>query len=505
MRAMIATCFLAAACTASAAPSAAPSDEVTAATAARAIAERAVVAYGGNERIAALKSTRIDLATDFAPLAQNIEADVIEDGLPVTQALLVDHGAGRIRFEGQSRFHGGYSFRFRTVIDAAGAETENLSRMGPGAFVNAVPPGDVAATRTGLEWLLPHVIAREVASRAMQARARGAVMRDGVRYELVDYARLNGSDVQLYFDAETGRLARYEQVVADPVLGDTIAEFTFVGDREVAGVHVPIERTQRVGGVRVRRDRYAVAFDAPLGEADFRHAEVPETPPAPALPPNGWVPLGKGVFLASNMQGYNALVVEFADHAVVVEAPIGSAVSRLVLDRVQKELGKPVRRLVLTHHHADHAGGVREYVASGITVTTTRGNRGYFERLLAARQNLRPDAQQRAPKAAELDFVEDKRVLADATQRLELVPVGSNSHADEMLVAWLPQAGVMFQGDLLILPDRGVSAPIEVNRELAALIEKNGWTVKGIAGAHGRVGTMADLAATLAAKAAGAP
>jgi hypothetical protein len=53
--------------------------------------------------------------------------------------------------------------------------------------------------------------------------------------------------------------------------------------------------------------------------------------------------------------------------------------------------------------------------------------------------------------------------------------------------------GVLFQADLLILPDSGVAAPIAVNRELAELVARRAPDVRTIVGVHGRVGTLGTL------------
>jgi glyoxylase-like metal-dependent hydrolase (beta-lactamase superfamily II) len=41
---------------------------------------------------------------------------------------------------------------------------------------------------------------------------------------------------------------------------------------------------------------------------------------------------------------------------------------------------KPIKYLINTHHHFDHASGLRTYAADGVTVVTHEINRPYFER-----------------------------------------------------------------------------------------------------------------------------
>ena len=81
---------------------------------------------------------------------------------------------------------------------------------------------------------------------------------------------------------------------------------------------------------------------------------------------------------------------------------------------------------------------------------------------------------------------------------VELHDVGPTSHVDELVMAYLPKEKLIFQGDLLILPDRGEPGPaITLTREFLAAIERLKLDVETIAGVHGPVGTMAQLRAAV--------
>ena len=54
--------------------------------------------------------------------------------------------------------------------------------------------------------------------------------------------------------------------------------------------------------------------------------------------------------------------------------------------------GKPIRFVVNSHQHFDHAGGVRAAVAEGATIVTQADNVPYFERAFAQPNRIRPDA-----------------------------------------------------------------------------------------------------------------
>ncbi|HET9362536.1 MAG TPA: MBL fold metallo-hydrolase, partial [Vicinamibacterales bacterium] len=108
---------------------------------------------------------------------------------------------------------------------------------------------------------------------------------------------------------------------------------------------------------------------------------------------------------------------------------------------------KPIRYVVNTHHHFDHAGGIRGFVAAGIPVVTHQANKPYFERIFKNAFTLEPDRLARAPRPAVLETVADKRVFADAAMTLELHHLRGFLHDEGMLVAYLPRQKLLVQAD----------------------------------------------------------
>jgi glyoxylase-like metal-dependent hydrolase (beta-lactamase superfamily II) len=164
-----------------------------------------------------------------------------------------------------------------------------------------------------------------------------------------------------------------------------------------------------------------------------------------------------------------------------------------------KELlpGKPIRYAAITHHHDDHAGGTRDYVAEGATIVTTPGNRRYVERMAAARPTIRPDALARRPQPLRVETIAGKRrVLSGGGRTVELIDIGPSPHAEEMLVAWLPNERVLFQGDLLNLPTNALGTPMVANattRHFADWLRRSGLQPRVLAGVHMEPGTTAQL------------
>jgi glyoxylase-like metal-dependent hydrolase (beta-lactamase superfamily II) len=147
----------------------------------------------------------------------------------------------------------------------------------------------------------------------------------------------------------------------------------------------------------------------------------------------------------------------------------------------------------MTHHHGDHIGGLRSFIAEGATVITTPGNRSTVEAMAAAPQSDRLAKNPRAPQFA---FIEKgRRVLKDGTQTLELIDIGPNPHAKELVIAYLPRQRILFQGDLFFLPanDAPTGPPQESTSSFARRVGELKLQFDRIASVHGRTATREEF------------
>src|SRR5262249_19290247 len=113
-----------------------------------------------------------------------------------------------------------------------------------------------------------------------------------------------------------------------------------------------------------------------------------------------------------------ALIVEMRDHLIVFDAPVSDGPSKWIPDAAPaKYPKKPVKFLVLTHHHMDHAGGVRGFAAAGATIVVGRSSGAHFRRVLAAPFTRNPDLATRDLNATPIIEVTDQRISATARAR----------------------------------------------------------------------------------------
>jgi glyoxylase-like metal-dependent hydrolase (beta-lactamase superfamily II) len=187
---------------------------------------------------------------------------------------------------------------------------------------------------------------------------------------------------------------------------------------------------------------------------------------------------------------HHSVVVEFADHMAVVEAPLDEARSLAVIAEAKKLVpNKPLRYVLTTHHHFDHTGGLRTYVAEGATVVTHQSNVAYFEKTLAAPATLSPDAQSKAAKPPMLQGVADKETLTDGKQTIEVYATGGDTHTNEYTLVYLPGPRILIEGDAYSPgpPDAPVPATPPPNAvRLYDEVQKLKLNVATIAPIHGR-------------------
>ena len=118
---------------------------------------------------------------------------------------------------------------------------------------------------------------------------------------------------------------------------------------------------------------------------------------------------------------HHSVAIEMQDHVVLVEAPLDAARASAVVAKVKELLPqKPIRAVVDTHSHFDHAGGLRTLVHEGATVVTHEANKPFFETAWAAPRTLNPDALAGSRKPAVFQTFADKHVLTDGARTIEV-------------------------------------------------------------------------------------
>jgi glyoxylase-like metal-dependent hydrolase (beta-lactamase superfamily II) len=349
----------------------------------------------------------------------------------------------------------------------------------------------------------------------------------GSSYPAVAY-RVGDQTLTVMFDRQTGLPARIRTLDYDNMWGDVTYDLVLSDWQTAGGVRVAMAQKYEMNGRPVVEIKLSeVTVNAPVA-AD--RVTIPAAvkagaaKPAAGAVPYQWVLRRQfiGTYLDSDAPSYdttaspglrlvelapgvqhavggshNSLIVEMRDHLIAFDAPVSDAQSKWTLDAVKAKFpGKPVKYLVLTHHHMDHAGGLRAYAAQGAALVVGKGTAEHYRRVLAAPATRNPDLPARDLSKTEIIEVVDKRVFSDGTREVQAYVIDGNPHADGLMIGYIPEAKLGFVTD--IWSPAAAPLPDKLNPALASLVagvKKAGISPAKFAGGHGSVADYAPLAA----------
>jgi glyoxylase-like metal-dependent hydrolase (beta-lactamase superfamily II) len=217
----------------------------------------------------------------------------------------------------------------------------------------------------------------------------------------------------------------------------------------------------------------AQAAGAPGGQGG-RGAGAPAAGAAPAPPAGGGggggqqaaagpppvEKLGDGVFAIGG--NYLSLAVDMGDHILVVESGQSDARGMAVMAAAKQAIpGKPVRYVVNSHPHFDHASGLAAAAAEGATILTHKNNEDALEKLMSNPRTLTGDSLSKASnRRVNIDGVGDRDVRRGSNGKVVELHRVANEHSDGMLIVYLPAEKVVWSADVTAVNPNPAQLPV---------------------------------------------
>ncbi|MGD2168130.1 MAG: MBL fold metallo-hydrolase [Gammaproteobacteria bacterium] len=262
----------------------------------------------------------------------------------------------------------------------------------------------------------------------------------------------DGATIELGIDTRTNLPYWSRWVTGDGTLGDLSHTAWFTGYLPHEGVWLPTGLMEEIDW----RNQTTLMFQVDsyrLDVDDLPEFPQPERPEA-SVEPNVIVSdIADGVWDVAVMRGERrdgGAVIEFSDHLVMFE-PYGSEAATLArIDAANRLVrGKEVTHVIVSHHHADHAGGVRAVASRGLTIIGHRRTKELFEEWVRRPAVVFPDALARNPQPLNFLPVDEHLVLEDSMQRLDIYHTVGHMHMSDGLFAYLPEEKIIMEGDFV--------------------------------------------------------
>ena len=342
-----------------------------------------------------------------------------------------------------------------------------------------------------------------------------------VSFTFLDKYRINGT-----IDDEN-LVELVDTWIANPFYGDMDYELRYTRYEDFDGIMHPmlIHTHQADPRLNVAHNYYEYTLTDVKINGPVETMAVPDAVRTAVIPPARVVSeqLADGVWRLAG-QTHHSLLVEFRDYVAVIEAPNNEERSLAVIAEVERLVpGKLIQYVINTHHHFDHAGGLRTYLSQGTTIVTHEFNKEYYIDILfdPGPRTLKPDRMSKynpmywiSRRPPPIETVEGevrgtgKYVVTDGERILEIYRVqdmayvlGDRSlrqghHSSDMLMAYLPKERILMNADLYSPPSETRPAPATPTPGMRTLYEN----IRNLrlnperhVPVHGRIGTHEEF------------
>ena len=482
------------------------------------VVERSMGAHGGLDSVHSAGGFEMILKGTF-DLTTRLQgrSPFRPEPTPIVERIVYDVNANRVAYDVNWYNYFSSNQDLREVYDSSGTVLyiDKLNRSG-----GWLPRETVPDSRERVIRLMPNMLLADALAQRRTLQYTGREQRDSGQVDVISYTTSAGDLMTVAVGTEDHLLRTAAAVIEMPLIGDT--QMTWRWSR-----YEPLRRTMQVPrhlvvtlGEEVLKD---VAVSVELGIDDQAFGPpadlIVEDPPEHIAPLSEFVPYGQRpsqveeivphVYMINGLRpGFRVLFVEFSDFVLAVDAPTGwyemnqvppmnwsyGDSTAALVKKYQRAInetvpGKPIRFVVLTHHHSDHIGGLRAFAEAGVTFLAGEAAASVAEDALRARSTITTDDWSDVTDAASIEVVHGEKVIADESIEVRLIelPEG-NPKADNYLMVYLPRQKLLYATAFIYPIPEAVFPPresIPLSKYFIEWLDNSGLEVDHIYNLHG--------------------
>ncbi|MBI5639192.1 MAG: MBL fold metallo-hydrolase [Nitrospirae bacterium] len=200
----------------------------------------------------------------------------------------------------------------------------------------------------------------------------------------------------------------------------------------------------------------------------------------------------------SSSFGANAGIIIGKEGIVVVDTLISSKEAQRFINEIKAISDKPIRYVVNTHEHLDHSLGNSDFIRLGAVVVSHANCKKNAEAaastiLQKAKNYGLTDELLQGTKVATASLTFNNRMEIDLGDRkVELIYTGA-SHTDGSILVYVPDARVIFAGDILFTDVHPYMGDGEIKGWTNVLDNISAMDIVSIVPGHGPLSTKKDL------------
>jgi len=434
-----------------------------------ALIEKVVAAYGG-DALTSAKSLSIESSNRNIAIGQSPSPTETNIATSKTK-LVIDFENQRKSVENWNKNRGGV-FLNQAIFDGETGYAINhgnrTSTVNPNLTFDAVGGGSLRTFDTTLVLVLMNNKDNAVRGEDVKYRNRA--------HETLTFPMAGSPDLTIYVDKESGLISKMTR--ENPVAGTLHYVFNdhkmqdgvaYAGQSSFLVAGQPntmiVDRSIRVNGDVSGDFALPTDYSAPGANLNTSEMMVRE--------------LADGVFYAGQNGGFS-IFVDAGDHFVAAGGYAGLT-ARFDAVKAAAGVDKPLKQQIVTHHHADHIGGMVEAATLGASFVTVAEHVAPIQGQMT---DALPDSR--------FEMVTGNRSLANG--KVQVFDI-STTHSDHYLLVYVPEIGLVFSADHFSTNlEEGLPTANNNMASFRTAVESLNLDVEGFLGAHGtRQLTMRDL------------